>query len=277
MAPTIQTQFDRSAMPLADYFFIAGIESSQIFDEKLQPNVNGLATPPVEDTIEEHSVLDTNLNGRPKSSEGLNGAVEPAQRRQRLSYEARKSISSLLGGSNSGTASNRSSATIRGVQLNDTKVVQVGGSGLSDADFDDALRKFASERESFLEEIHFSAGVVPQLTKPKARKTQKIVNEDVGVVRSGVGSIRRRISTMNSLKRQPSIMRQCKWSHRDLISACLLTLYSFRPHLETTKWVQLSHTQPAAVSHGAKHASPQASIRTRSPGQISSKEHGRRA
>lgn len=212
MAPAIQTHFDDSSAPLADYFFIAGIESTQIFDEKLQPNVNGLATPPVEDTIEEHSVLDTNVNGRPKSAEGLNGVAEAGLRRQRLSYEPRKSISSLLGGSNSGTASNRSSATIKGVQLSDNPptVAPVGGSGLNDIDFDNALRKFASERDTFLEEIQFSAGTVPQLSKPKPRKTQKIVNEDVGVVRSGVGSIRRRISTMNSLKRQPSLMRQCK-------------------------------------------------------------------
>jgi hypothetical protein len=198
---------DQASMPLADYFFIAGIESSQIFDEKLQQQASGLATPPFEDTIEEHSVLDTKLSGRPKSSEGLN---DPALRRQRHSYETRKSISSLLG-PNSGTASNRSSATIRGVQLSDSKPAQIGGSGLSDADFDDALKKFASERDTFLEEIHFSAGTLPELSKPKARpKTQKIVSEDVGVVRSGVGSIRRRLSTMNSLKRQPSLMRQCK-------------------------------------------------------------------
>jgi hypothetical protein len=206
MAPVKPKNDDHSSMPLADYFFIAGIESTQIFDEKVQ-QASGLATPPFEDTIEEHSVLDTNLNGRPKSSEGLN---DPALRRQRHSYETRKSIGSLLG-SNSGTASNRSSATIKGVQLVDSKPVQIGGSGLSDVDFDHALRKFASERETFLEEIQFSAGTLPQLSKPKARpKTQKIVSEEVGVVRSGVGSIRRRLSTMNSLKRQPSLMRQCE-------------------------------------------------------------------
>jgi hypothetical protein len=198
-----------STLPLADYFFIAGIESSQIFDEKLQ---NGLTTPPVEDTIEEHTVLDTTVNGRPKSSEGLNGDG----RRSRLSYEARKSISSMLG-SNSGTASNRSSATIRaipgesrGFQLSDQGgPVAPVSSAMNDEDFDSALRKFASERDTFVEEIHFSAGTIPQPSKPKARpKTQKIINEDAGGIRSGVGSIRRRISTMNSLKRQPSVMRQ---------------------------------------------------------------------
>lgn len=213
---------DQSSAPLADYFFIAGIESSQIFDEKLAAAL-AASTAPVEDTIEEHSILDTTNNGRPISSEGLNG-VETPKRRSRLSYEARKSVSSMLG---SGTASNRSSATIRainftdpfnseskGLQLTDLggPVGPIGGSGLSDEDFDTALKKFANERESFIEEIHFSAGTLPELnSKPKrSAKTQKIVNEDGGGLRSGVGSLRRRISTMNSLKRQPSVMRQCE-------------------------------------------------------------------
>src|ERR1700753_1979875 len=162
MAPATANN-DQTSLPLADYFFIAGIESSQIVDvEKLQ--ANGLTTPKVEDTIEEHTVLETALNGRPRSSEGLNGVDQSQQRRTRLHYETRKSISSMLG-SGSGSASNRSSATIRGVQFSESKGVQlvdqggpVGGSGLSDEDFDSALRKFAFERENFLEEIQFSAG-----------------------------------------------------------------------------------------------------------------------
>lgn len=105
---------DQSSAPLADYFFIAGIESSQIFDEKLAAAL-AASTAPVEDTIEEHSILDTTNNGRLISSEGLNG-VETPKRRSRLSYEARKSVSSMLG---SGTASNRSSATIRAINFTD--------------------------------------------------------------------------------------------------------------------------------------------------------------
>jgi hypothetical protein len=186
-----------SAPPLADYFFIAGIESSQVFDEKLQPN--GLPTsplPPVNTTIEEDEVLETDAKEPP-----ADGPLDSAstKRRSRLSFEARKSISSLLG-SESLTASNRSSATIKGLQGEP--------GGLSEVDFDNALRKFASERENFLEEIHFSAGTVPQKTKPKKAKTQRIISDESSTVKSGVGSIRRRLSTMNSLKRQPSILRQ---------------------------------------------------------------------
>lgn len=198
-------------MPLADYFFIAGIESSQITEEKV--HTTGLASPPpepVDETIEENEVLETDTSARPRSGEGLNGYESPRRRSARFSWEARKSISSVLG-SESKTSSNRSSATIRAVPSEAAE--QVGGSGLSDADFDLALRKFASERDSFLEEIHFSAGMIPQPTKPKPRpKTQRIISDDnqSGGLITGVGSIRRRLSTMSSLKKQPSVMRQCK-------------------------------------------------------------------
>ncbi|KAF2399058.1 DENN-domain-containing protein [Trichodelitschia bisporula] len=185
--------------PLADYFFITGIESTQIFDEKAAPV--GVAAPPTLDTtIEENRELETAPNGRPTSYEtydSLGLGLEP-RRASGLSFEARKSISSMLS-SESHTASNRSSATtIKGFPM-------AGSTGLSEADFDKALRKFAAERDTFIEEIQFSAGVVPQPPKPKARaKAQKIVAEDVGGMRSAVGSVRRRLSTMNSLKRQPN-------------------------------------------------------------------------
>jgi hypothetical protein len=188
------------AAPLAEYFFIAGIESSQVWDEKLQTPVSATSAPaPVDTTIEENKVLETDVT-RPSSSEGPPPDAA-AKRRSRLSYETRKSISSLLG-SESLTASNRSSVTIKGGQTEHTP--------LSDADFEDALRKFAAERDDFLDEIHFSAGALPPMSKPKKTKTQKVNNEDTGALRSGMGSIRRRLSHMNSLKRQPSLMRQGK-------------------------------------------------------------------
>lgn len=211
---------DQHSAPLADYFFIAGIESTQIYDEKLAQTLQH--APPVEDTIQEHTVLDTTANGRPTSTEGL-GLSGLENRRSngtaRFSYEARKSIGSLIG-SVSGTASNRSSTTIRAGSVAEPRGVQlidqggpVGGAamGMSDEDFESALKKFASERDEFMEEMHFSAGAVTQAPKPKPRpRTQKIINEDATGHRGGVGSLRRRLSTMNSLKRQPSLMRQGK-------------------------------------------------------------------
>jgi hypothetical protein len=200
---------EAATMPLADYFFIAGMESSQIMDEKYQPI--GIITPqpePVDETIEENRVLEIDIGTRPKSQEGLNG-IESPRRSARFSYEARKSIISISG-SESKITSNRSSVTIRQVPSDS---VEPGNGSLWDLDFDKALRKFVSERDSFIEEIQFNAGTLPQLTRPKVRsKTQRINGDEnqAGSLISGVGSIRRRLSTMSSLKRQPSLMRQCK-------------------------------------------------------------------
>jgi hypothetical protein len=192
--------------PLADYFFITGIESTQIFDEKYQPIGSTVASPvntttTVETTIEEDEVLDTTEGTpRPSSADGQQNGDSTTQRRR-----SRMSISSLLT-SDSKTTSNRSSAaTIKGVGG------MIEGTTLNEVDFDNALRKFAAERETFLEEIHFSAGTLPPMTKPKKSKSKAHVikgSEDLGGIKSGVGSLRRKLSTMNSLKRQPSLMRQ---------------------------------------------------------------------
>ena len=200
---------EAATAPLADYFFIAGMESSQIMDEKYQPI--GIMTPPpepVDETIEEHRVLETDTGSRPRSPDGLNG-IDSSRKSARFSYDARKSIISISG-SESKITSNRSSVTIRQVPSDS---LELGGGSLWDLDFDKALRKFVSERDSFIEEIQFNAGTLPQLSRPKARpKTQRIVNDEnqAGSLMSGVGSIRKRLSTMSSLKRQPSLMRQCK-------------------------------------------------------------------
>ncbi|KAF1960259.1 DENN-domain-containing protein [Byssothecium circinans] len=218
MAPTVD-----ASPPLADFFFISGIESSQVYDERSQPTglngLNGLsglsglssplqAPPPAEvETIEEDRALETD-SIRPKSQDGLSNAENTKRRSARLSYEHRQSTSTIIGLEKQ-SASNRSSATIKGLQI--------GGSGLSDQDFEDALRKFASERENFLEEIQFTAGVAqqnrPTPTKPRSRpppqRLQQQHEDAGGNLRSGVGSIRRRLSTMqSSLKRQSSMARQ---------------------------------------------------------------------
>jgi hypothetical protein len=199
---------DSSSAPLADYFFISGIESSQVYDERTQPNglTSPLSSPPpvdVDETIEEDRALETD-SLRPKSQDGLTNGDSSQRCSARLSYDKRNSVGTIIGPDSKQSASNRSSTTIKGVQI--------GGSGLSDADFEQALRKFASERESFLEEIQFTAGVAQQSRPPRpARpKPQRPKNdESVGNLRSGVGSIRRRLSTMqSSLKRQPSMARQ---------------------------------------------------------------------
>jgi hypothetical protein len=226
MAPIPASTADSSSAPLADYFFISGIESSQVYDERSQPLSSPLASPPpvdVDETIEEDRALETDTL-RPKSQDGLSIANGDAATRRsaRLSYENRNSVGTIIGPDSKQSASNRSSATIKGLQI--------GGSGLSDVDFENALRKFASERDNFLEEIQFTAGVAQQNrptrpARPKPQRPPPKNEETGGNLRSGVGSIRRRISTMqSSLKRQPSMARQGTWVIYTLVVDILAAL-----------------------------------------------------
>lgn len=213
MAP-ITTDNNASSVPLADYFFIAGIESSQVFDERTaQPTT---LSPPVETTIEEDKALETEADSvtSPRPSTPSSPNPDAPKRRSRYSFEARKSIGSMIAPLDGPTTgSNRSSTTI--------KAIQVGGSGLNDEDFEQALRNFANERDSFLEDIHISAGtVLPQSkpTKPRPKTVRISANpEETGAqqggLRNGVGSLRRKLSTMNSMRRPPSTSRQCMSSY----------------------------------------------------------------
>ena len=196
--------------PLADYFFISGIESSQVYDERnLSNGLSGLSSPlsspppvDVDETIEEDRALETDTI-RPTSQDGLTNGEGTKRRSARSSFGG--PVSTVGATESKQTASNRSSTTIKGLQI--------GGSGLSEVDFDNALRKFASERDTFLEEIQFTAGVAqqnrPTPTRPRPKPTRVQHEDGAGNLRSGVGSIRRRLSTMqSSLKRQPSMARQ---------------------------------------------------------------------
>ncbi|KAL9024569.1 MAG: hypothetical protein Q9196_006424, partial [Gyalolechia fulgens] len=162
---------------------------------------------PVEQTIEEERTSDAeNEDGDAAWATPRQHKRNSYQRLSRLSDEARLSIASVsLSPDFKGTDSNRSSTTIKGIQINGNNT------SLSDVDFDRALRKFATERESFLSDLTLSAGaVVPNRPKPRP-KTQRIVNaEDNGGLKSGTGTVRRRISfrDMNSVKRQSSVNRQ---------------------------------------------------------------------
>ena len=207
MAPTTYDA-DASSRPLADYFFIAGLETSQIYDERSGNN----SSPQVAATIEEGKAWGTGLTHNQSPTKPASPRAEDQKRRSRYSFEARKSISSTIALPEiSSPMSNRSSATIR-------PVAAVGGSGLNDEDFEHALRKFANERDSFLEEIHVAAGAVTNTQPTKAvdptrhrPRTVRIKNAEEpppSGLRSGVGSLRRRLSTMNGLKRQSSNSRQ---------------------------------------------------------------------
>ncbi|KAI9829047.1 MAG: hypothetical protein M1832_000070 [Thelocarpon impressellum] len=202
-----------SSSPLADYFWIAGVDSLS-YGQHLQVNLNsgekvsnGLVPPPVESTIQEDRALENEdpPSASPETSPVRTPAHErpdPFRRLSRLSNEARKSIQSVSFEAPA-TSSNRSSATIRPSQLNGA------GIGIADFDFDTALKKFASERDSFLDELSFSAGTIVPNRPGMHPKAQRILNEDPSGLRSGSGSVRRRISfrDLNSVKRQPSMAR----------------------------------------------------------------------
>ncbi|KAK4496397.1 hypothetical protein PRZ48_012377 [Zasmidium cellare] len=200
-ASATQSTGDTSA-PLAEYFFIAGIESSQVYDEKAN------AAPPaapVEDTIDEDRELEIDsVSNRPTTP---GSPTDTVQRRSRYSFEARKSVGSIINAVEEKIpASNRSSTTI--------KAVQIGGSDWSDDAFAEALKKFASERDSFIEENHISAGTVSTHNPQKRARPRTVrITQDEGSLtpngnglKSGVGSLRRRLSTMNSMKRASSVM-----------------------------------------------------------------------
>ncbi|KAK6825093.1 hypothetical protein PG987_012587 [Apiospora arundinis] len=194
--------------PLADYFWIAGIETISYQD--FLP----LSTPTqVDSTITE--------DGEPEEEESPsreNGGAPPkpvTARHSRQNSGNRLSKSSIhtLEEVDGNTRSNRSSATIRpnptpGAASNDGF-----STFLADFDFDKALFKFAAERENFLEDLSFSAGAKTHSRPPMVNpRTERIKADSNGrmsplkSIRGSIrGSIRRGISfkDMNSARKAP--------------------------------------------------------------------------
>lgn len=251
MAPTKATPkgYDVSSTPLADFFWIAGLDGQDLFDayvklgEVKKPtngNKKDLSDIIVEDEAAEAEVSSILESPRPASKQSKRDSY---QRLSRLSGEAQSSIRSL--DKMSSTASSaRSSATIRLV----TTPSPHASITLSDVDFDKAMRKFATDRDSFFLDINFSAGAVSQPGRARPRpKTQKIVAEDQppGLSR-GIGSVRRHMSfrEMNSAKRQSTVVRQGLSFHPPpcAYSISLTIIGSFRQDFKTYKQLQLRNT-----------------------------------
>lgn len=195
-----------SSAPLADFFWIAGVDGQEIEDTywKLQDEYRTRRETAISDTIEEDAEPDEE---RRAPVEGRNGQRNSYHRLSKLSTDARLSIRSV---ESKTSGSNRSSTTIR-VTPSPSRALDPNN---GEFDFDSALLKFASERESFLSDLSLSAGAItPARPKPRPR-TQKLVTEDKPAssnpLRSGIGSVRRHMSfrDMNSMKRQPSVARQ---------------------------------------------------------------------
>ena len=217
--------------PLADYFWIAGVDGSEVLEtfQRLgdEYRANGATSPgpAVTDTIEEDADAE---EVDPPRIDGLSRSTSVVGRPsyQRMSMRSGDSDPNTNG---NGEHSNRSSVTIKGPQSPRASTF------LEDFDFDKALVKFASERESFLSDLSLSAGAITNNSRPRSRlRTQKISDESSsqpsGLLRSGIGSVRRHMAfrDMNSMKRQPSVARQgerqSSTSHNTIVAEFLLTI-----------------------------------------------------
>ena len=197
-----------ASTPLADYFWIAGVESIS-YQDHFQPSQQPQQ---VEETIEEHGEpdetesTDTQRHSVVLRSTARHSRQSSTNRLSKLSIDNRFSISTLddLDGN---TQSNRSSTTIKAPTqaltptatsnpldsliptspngtitgtANGTAsglTTSTGGTGLMnnpDFDFDQMLVRFAAERENFLEDLSFSAGAKlhtrPPMINPRAEK-----------------------------------------------------------------------------------------------------------
>ncbi|KAK4667131.1 hypothetical protein QC763_306480 [Podospora pseudopauciseta] len=229
---------NNTSAPLADYFWIAGIEDVKYDDEPASQL-------DVEDTIVEDE------DGEAETDRSVATPSRATARHSRQNSANRLSVMSKLSLSGSEepsqddveekdiTKSNRSSATIRpnpppslntglangtngtsgtnGFDLGSLG----GGQGIgfdgfpADFDFDKALLKFAAERENFLDDLTFSAGARVQSRPPMVNpRTERLKAEDAesgrkSPLKSIRGSIRRKMSfrDMSSVRKQPMTPR----------------------------------------------------------------------
>ncbi|KAF6816852.1 DENN domain-containing protein [Colletotrichum sojae] len=231
---------DSSSTPLADYFWIAGVESIAYNDPTPQPAPSNLESTIAEDS--EHEDSDDDLNATPSKRVARHSRQNSGGRMS----NGRFSIHTLdeVDGN---TRSNRSSATIRPSQISQINGSGGGGGGgtsggsgtgfnglnglsglnglngdmpfVEGFDFDKALLKFAAERENFLEDLSFSAGAKAQarpMVNPRAERIKADEGDMSGrrsplrsIERSIKGSIRRKMSfrDMNSMRKQPTTPR----------------------------------------------------------------------
>lgn len=206
------TTSDPPTAPLADYFWIAGVDGTEVLEtyqrlgDEYRANSATSPGPAVTDTIEEDADAEEANDPHFDPLSRSTSMLGPRASYQRMSVRS----GDLDPNANAnGSHSNRSSVTIKGPQS------PRASSFLDDFDFDTALLKFASERESFLSDLSLSAGAITNTSRPRSRlRTQKISDESPSqpssLLRSGIGSVRRHMAfrDMNSMKRQPSVARQ---------------------------------------------------------------------
>lgn len=226
--------------PLADYFWIAGIDSvsyGEHLNQDSKPSRKSFTDQllvAIEAEEESHlgseSLLVPNTNGGPSPRRG-NGSPVSSSAASRMSaasatideYPSAPHDSLMRNGSSS-SDSTITEASIINTSGNTSTFSSINGVR-KDFDFDKALLKFAAERDSFLEDLSFSAGtVVPSKPLVHPRATM-VVNEDQKLEKTN--SLRRRISLreLTSMRRSPSAVgRACKSLSRSVGAAGLLTV-----------------------------------------------------
>ena len=227
---------DNPSTPLADYFWIAGVDSISYNDTPLPQS------PKKQQSLTQ---LDPAIaeDGEPPEldSDARLGNVNNAQRVEaQHSKHKRNRPSKSSGDSRSSirtveeldvTKSNRSSATIQAnlhhhsKNYNSSSITPpaspvglhvLNAEGMPPGfDFDQALYKYAAERETFLDDLTFSSGAKvqsrPPMVSPRAERIK--ADEDVSLMRNPIrsikGSLRRKMTfrDMNSMKRQPIAAR----------------------------------------------------------------------
>lgn len=218
---------DSSALPLAEYFWIAGIENIS-YGDGTQPSSAQLDDTIIEDG--EAEAADRSMDSSRRVS-ARHSRQNSANRLSKLSTDGQAPTD--LDGN---TRSNRSSATIRPIAPPPAAASNAAGTSsdtfMPDFDFDKALIKFAVERENFLDDLTFSAGAKIQSRPPMINpRTERVKADecDIGGRKSPLmksfrgsirGSIRRKMSfrDMNSVRRQPTTPKPGK-SPSQLVSS----------------------------------------------------------
>lgn len=217
MAPSrVGRSEDLSNCPFADYFWIAGLDGQELLDtyraqtSLLERNNQDLLAERRRSALIHEETLT-------EEDEGISDPISPTVSRRsktnswdrlsKLSGEARRSIQSIDELASFG--SNRSSATIRAIPPSPSHRIS---SAVSEADFNNALKKFATDRDTFFLDLSFK-DATPQSSPQRSRpsRTQRIVPEELETVPNrNFGSVRRHMSfrEMNSAKRQPSVVRR---------------------------------------------------------------------
>lgn len=287
--------------PLADYFWIAGIDSISYGEHLAQDSkpARRSFTEQLLEAIEAEEEVQESLhvprNG--PSSHGMPSpdstvtidplspigdvgdaveATSPVQANPSNNLIRNSSTSS------SSTITNNNSTVSGSGNLNNDGRVRTF-KGMTDDDFDNALLKFAAERDSFLDDLSFSAGTIVPHKPVMHPRAQRVVSEDLAALQKAP-SLRRRISLrdLTSMRRAPSVNRSCK--NQDFVTLCCLIRdgrwfgsltisisYSICSHSQKNVELQFCHSYPTASKFLSKYASLETQVRTCTFRQIPTK------